>query len=136
MNAAGHCPTKSAQSSLPTIFKMAEAAMAPNAAAKYPELGISEVCDSMAPVIRSSATPSSTLVSIYLSPAFIWTVPHCVDASLNKHVNCAGELGGRVKLNWRVNSPIRIILIRQCSFYSQNVNTLSSVAAAADLLYV
>jgi len=52
--------------SLPIIFNMAEAAMAPNAATKYPELGMRDVCDSIAPVMRSSATPLRTLVSMYL----------------------------------------------------------------------
>jgi hypothetical protein len=45
---------------------MADAAIDPNAAAKYPELGIREVWDSIAPVMRSSATPLRTLFSIYI----------------------------------------------------------------------
>src|ERR1700674_1212329 len=92
MNAAGHCPTKSAQSSLPTIFKMAEAAMAPNAAAKYHELGIREVCDSMAPVIRSSATPFRTLVSMYLSPSFVLKLVRTSCTPASKSVELCQEI--------------------------------------------
>ena len=48
-----HCPTNSANASLPAIFKIAEVAIELNAAAKYPPEGTFEVWDSIAPVTRS-----------------------------------------------------------------------------------
>src|ERR1700730_16498939 len=63
---AAHCPTKSAQSSLPEIFSKAEMAIDPSASPKNKLDGACDVFRSIAPVTGSSLTcPRSTLVSIF-----------------------------------------------------------------------
>src|SRR5579864_636208 len=52
-----HCPINNAQSSLPLNLKMADTAIAPIAAARYPEEGIFAVCDSIEEVMLSSRSP-------------------------------------------------------------------------------
>src|SRR3954470_320909 len=67
---AGHCPTKSAQSSLPMILSTADAAIDPIANPRNKDEGSFEVWLSTLPVKRSSISPL-TLVSMH-SPVIFW----------------------------------------------------------------